>query len=86
MEQERNIRQAEVAHAQQEVERIRIQLEQVVAEQSIYAAGLLPVSVACQPLDQLLPVRLGNAWLRAAEAELERPQQRSVSCLSLSQH
>ena len=58
---------------------MRIQLEQVVAEQSIYAAGLLPVSVARQPLDQLLPVRLSNAWLRAAEAELERSQQRSVS-------
>ena len=40
---------------------MRIQLEQVVAEQSIYAAGLLPVSVARQPLDQLLPVRLSNA-------------------------
>ena len=53
---------------------MRIQREQVVAEQSIYAAGLLPVSVARQPLDQLLPVRQSNAWLRDAEAELERPQ------------
>ena len=76
MAQERNIRQAEVAHAQREVERMRIQLEQVVAEQTIYSAGLLPVSVVRQPLDQLLPVRLGNAWLRDAEAELEQSQQR----------
>ena len=60
MEQERNIRQAEVAHAQREVERMRIQLEQVVAEQTIYSASLLPVSVVRQPLDQLLPVRLGR--------------------------
>lgn len=76
MEQERNIRQAEVVHAQRQVERMRIQLEQVVAEQSIYSAGLLPVSAVRQPLDQLLPVRLGNAWLRDAEADLERTQQR----------
>ena len=76
MEQERNIRQAEVAHAQREVEGMRIQLEQVVAEQSIYSAGLLPARVVRQPLDQLLPVRLGNAWLRRAEAELEESQQR----------
>ncbi len=76
MEQDRNIRQAEVSHAQRQVERMRIQLEQVVAEQTIYSAGLLPVSVVRQPLDQLLPVRLGNAWLRDAEAELERTQQR----------
>ncbi len=76
MEQERNIRQAEVAHAQRQVERMRIQLEQVVVEQTIYSAGLLPTSVVRQPLDQLLPVRLGNAWLRDAEAELERTQQR----------
>ena len=76
MEQERNIRQAEVSHAKLVVERMRIQLEQVVAEQTIYSAGLLTVSVVRQPLDQLLPVRLGNAWLRDAEAELERTQQR----------
>ena len=76
MEQERNIRQAEVSHAQREVERMRIQLEQVVAEQTIYSASLLPVSVERQPLDQLLPVRLGKAWLRYAEAELEQNQQR----------
>ena len=76
MAQERNIRQAEVAHAQRQVERMRIQLEQVVAEQSIYSAGLLPISVVRQPLEQLLPVRLGNAWLKDAEAELEQSQQR----------
>ena len=58
MAQERNIRQAEVAHAQREVERMRVQLEQVVAEQTIYSiAALLPTSVVRQPLEQLLPVR-----------------------------
>ena len=71
MAQERNIRHAEVSHAKLVVERMRIQLEQVVAEQTIYSAGLLPTSVVRQPLDQLLPGRLGNAWLRDAEAELE---------------
>lgn len=77
MAQERNIRQAEVVHAQREVERRRIQLEQVVAEQTIYStAALLPTSFVRQPLEQLLPVRLGNAWLRDAEAELEQSQQR----------
>ena len=76
MTQERNIRHAEVAHAQRQVERMRIQLEQVVAEQTIYSAGLLPARMVSKPLDQLLPVRLGNAWLRDAEAELERTQQR----------
>ena len=76
MAQERNIRHAEVAHAQRQVERMHIQLEQVVAEQTIYSAGLLPTSVVRQPLEQLLPVRLGNAWLRDAEAELEQSQQR----------
>lgn len=76
MKQERNIRQAEVSHAQRQVERMSIQLEQVVAEQTIYSAGLLPVSVVRQPLDQLLPVRLGNAWLKHAEAELDESQQR----------
>ena len=58
MAQERNIRQAEVAHAQREVERMRVQLEQVVAEQTIYStAALLPTSVVRQPLEQFLPVR-----------------------------
>ena len=77
MAEERNIRQAEVVHAQREVERRRIQLEQVVAEQTIYStAALLPVRFVRQPLEQLLPVRLGNAWLRDAEAELEQSQQR----------
>ena len=77
MAQERNIRQAEVVHAQREVERMRVQLEQVVAEQTIYSTtALLPTSVVRQPLAQLLPVRLGNAWLRDAEAELEQSQQR----------
>ena len=76
MAQERNIRQAEIAHAQREVEMMRIQLEQVVAEQTIYSASLLPASVVRQPLDQLLPVRLGNAWLGHAEAELDESQQR----------
>ncbi len=76
MEQERNIRHAEVAHAQRQVERMRIQQEQVVAEQSIYSAGVLPVRVVRQPLEQLLPVRLSNALLQQAEADLERIQQR----------
>ena len=77
MEQERNIRQAEVSHAQRQVERMRIQLEQVVAEQTIYStAGLLPASVARRSLEELLPVRLGKAWLRDAEAGLEESQQR----------
>ena len=77
MEQERKIRQAEVSHAKLEVERMRIQLEQVVVEQTIYSTTvLLPASFVRQPLDQLLPVRLGNAWLRDAEAELEQSQQR----------
>ena len=77
MAQERNIRQAEVVHAQREVERRRVQLEQAVAEQTIYSTvALLPTSFVRQPLEQLLPVRLGNAWLRDAEAELERTQQR----------
>ena len=76
MEQERKIRQAEVSHAKLEVERMRIQLEQVVAEQTIYSAGLLSFSVVRQPLDQLLPVRLGNAWLMDAEAGLDESQQR----------
>ena len=77
MAQERNIRQAEVVHAQREVERMRVQLEQVVAEQTIYSTtALLSTSVVRQPLAQLLPVRLGNAWLRDAEAELEQSQQR----------
>ena len=77
MEQDRNIRQAEVAHAKLEVERMRIQLEQVVAEQTIYStAGLLPASVTRRSLEELLPVRLGNAWLRDAEAGLDESQQR----------
>ena len=76
MEQERNIRQAEVSHAQRQVERMRIQREQVVAEQTIYAAGLLLARMVRKPLDQLLPVRLSNVLLQQAEADLERTQQR----------
>ena len=76
MEQERKIRQAEVSHAQREVEQMRIQREQVVAEQTIYAAGLLPARMVRKPLDQLLPVRLSNALLQQGEADLERTQQR----------
>ena len=54
---------------------MRVQLEQVVAEQTIYSiAALLPTSVVRQPLEQLLPVRwatLGGempkpSWSRAS--------------------
>ena len=71
MEQDRRLRQAEVSHAKLEVERMRIQLEQVVAEQTIYStASLLSASVARRSLEELLPVRLHNAW------PLEQGQQR----------
>lgn len=77
MEQDRRLRQAEVSHAKLEVERMRIQLEQVVAEQTIYStASLLSASVARRSLEELLPVRLHNAWLMDAEAALEQSQQR----------
>ena len=77
MEQDRRLRQAEISHAKLEVKRMRIQLEQVVAEQTIYStASLLSASVARRSLEELLPVRLHNAWLMDAEAKLEQSQQR----------
>ena len=77
IEYDRQIRHAEVVEARMALAGVRIQLEQVLTEQTLYAAApLLGKGVARRPLDELVPVRLGKARLRQREADLALTQQR----------
>ena len=73
MQQERTIRQAEVTQAGLEVERMRLELERVVAEQTLYSNG---TSLHRKPIEELVPVRLTQAMLNQREAGLALVQQR----------
>ena len=77
IEQDRRTRSAEVVEARLYLERVRIQLEQIVAEQTLYSTvALVPEGIARRPLQDLLPVRLANAALREAKADLALAEQR----------
>ena len=77
MEQDRRIRSAEVVEARLNLDRVRIQLEQIVAEQTLYSTvALAPEGLVRRPLQDLVPVRLGNAALRQGKADLALAEQR----------
>ena len=77
IEQDRRTRSAEVVEARLNLERVRIQLEQIVAEQTLYSTvALVPEKINRRPLQDLLPVRLANAALREGKADLGLAEQR----------
>lgn len=77
IEQDRKTRSAEVVEARLNLERVRIQLEQIVAEQTLYSTVVLvPEGINRRPLQDLLPVRLANAALREGKADLGLAEQR----------
>ena len=77
IDQERKLREAEVAQAQLEVNRVLIQMEQVVAEQQIYSqVGNPNTRLPRKPLEELLPVRVANALLTQSEGYLTLARQR----------
>lgn len=77
MEQDRSVRSAEVVEARMNLDYVRIQLEQIVAEQTLYSTvALASEGIARRPLQDLLPVRLANAALREGEADLDLAEQR----------
>ena len=77
MDQDRRIRRAEVVEARLNLDRLRIQLERIVAEQTLYSTvALAPEGVARRPLQDLVPVRLANAALREGRADLTLAEQR----------
>ena len=75
--QDRRIRSAEVVEARLNLDRMKIQLEQIVAEQTLYSTvALAPEKIARRPLQDLVPVRLANAALRKGGADLALAEQR----------
>ena len=77
IEQDRKTRSAEVVEARLNLERVRIQLEQIVTEQTLYSTvALVPEGINRRPLQDLLPVRLANAALREGKADLGLAEQR----------
>jgi multidrug resistance efflux pump len=72
MQQNRIIRQAEVTQARVGVERMRLELERVVAEQTLYSNG---TNLHRKPIEELVPVRLAKAMLNQQEAGLALVQQ-----------
>ena len=76
IEQNRRIRSGEVVEARLNLDRVRIQLEQTVAEQTLYSTIALPEVVARRPIQDLVPVRLANASLRQGKADLALAEQR----------
>ena len=77
IEQDRRIRSAEVVEARLSLDRVRIQLEQIVAEQTLYSTvALAPEGIARRPLQDLVPVRLADAALRQGKADLTLAEQR----------
>jgi len=71
---ERRIRKAQVTLANWELDRARLHLARVRAEQSIYSAGTSP-SWTRRPLDELVPVCEAQALVDGAEAELSLARQ-----------
>ncbi len=74
---ERQILRAQVERARLALAGTRIQLEQVVAEQTLYAtSSLLSKSLARRPLEELVPVRLSRALLHQRAADLTLAEKR----------
>ena len=77
IEQDRRIRSAEVVEARLNLDRVRIKLEQTVAEQTLYSTvALAPEGIARRRLKDLMPVRLANAALRQEKADLALAEER----------
>ena len=71
MKKDRRIRSAEVVEARLNLDRVRIQWEKTVAEQTLYSTVALEAEgITRRPLQDLVPVRLGNAAPRQGKADL----------------
>lgn len=80
IQREKAIRRAEVAMVRLERELVALQLEQVRAEQNLYAgASSLIARLTRKPLEELLPVRRSKAVLDQKEAELRLSAQRLLA-------